>query len=301
MSERFPENDALADLVAEARSVATPDVSVTAQDIRSAVQADQRKGYLRWGAALAVAAAAVLALSLFGGDSPSPAEKSTPVVSTAEEPKPEPDPRVDQPRSAPTTEPEPPSPEPKQPEPVLALAKGISVQTERGPEPVIVSQWQIDIAAGVYRIAVAPEVESTFHVAHRGRVLDVDPGTELVIDDGKVDVVHGRAHWQDVTKPDKPDASTLAARAENEMARGDRTAAIHTLTRLAKSHPRASETRTGLVDLARLRTAAGDRDHARCAYELVLKRWPNASIAPDIRRALGRLGEGPSCRGLRPN
>ena len=315
MTDRFPENDALAKLVAQARSVPTPEVKVTAKEIRAAVKAEERKGYLRWGTGLAAAAAVLFAVSLFGGGSndadPATTTPASVAVTTPDE---QPDgktaePRGEEPEVTPTIpaieedgpRPDPTPTDPTPPVSKLALAEGITVTTESGTDPVVVSQWQIEVSAGVYRIAVETTVESTFHVKHRKRTLDVEPGTELVFDNGKIDIEHGRAHWQDEAKPDRPDAATLAARAEAEMASGDRAAAIKTLTRLARLHPRASETRTGLVDLARLRTAAGDRDHARCAYELALKRWPNASISTDIRRALDRLGEGRACKGLRPD
>lgn len=309
MTDRFPDNDALAKLVAQARSVPTPEVKVTAQEIRAAVKAEERNGYLRWGAGLAAAAAVLFAVSLVGGNSgdtdPATATPASVVVTTPDE---QPvDSHVEEPGVTPTipaVEMEPPRPEPTPTDPTptkLALAEGVTVTTESGTNPVVVSQWQIEVSAGVYRIAVEPTVESTFHIKHRKRTLDVEPGTELVFDNGEIDIEHGRAQWQDEDKQDRPSASTLAARAEAEMASGDRAAAIQTLTKLARLHPKASETRTGLVDLARLRTAAGDRDHARCAYELALKRWPNASITTDIRRALDRLGEGRACKGLRPN
>lgn len=311
MTDRFPENDALAKLVAQARSVPTPKVNVTAQEIRAAVKAEERKGYLRWGGGLAAAAAIVFAVSLFGGNASETEATTTTTPTSVAVTTPDEQPaetHVDEPGVTPTipaVEAEPPRPEPTPTDPPppteLALAEGITVTTESGTDPVVVSQWQIEVSAGVYRIAVETTVESTFHVKHRKRTLDVEPGTELVFDNGKFDIQRGRAHWQDEDKAERPSASMLAARAESEMASGDRAAAIQTLTKLARLHPRASETRTGLVDLARLRTAAGDRDHARCAYELALERWPNASIATDIRRALDRLGEGRACKGLRPN
>lgn len=305
MTDRFPDNDALAKLVAQARSVPTPKVSVRAEDIRAAVKAEERKGqWLRWGGGLAAAAAVLLAVSLVG-DSTDPTTETAPVTTpsvAAATPVDKPhvvEPRVDEPSPAPAVE-EPETPAPTKPAPKLAVADGITITTESGEDPVVVSQWQIEVSAGVYRIAVEPTVTSTFHVKHRERTLDVEPGTTVLFDDGRIEVEHGNAQWQDEAKADKPDASALAARAESEMAGGNRAAAIRTLTRLVRMYPRASETRTGLVDLARLRTATGDRDHARCAYELALQRWPNASIATDIRRALDRLGEGPACKGLRP-
>lgn len=106
----------------------------------------------------------------------------------------------------------------------------------------------------------------------------------------------------DGTKPTEPvlDADELARRAEKAMAarRGDE--AIALLTTLVRRFPRAPAAKAALLDLGRLLRDDGRPDEARCAYRLLVARWPSEAKAPEITRVLASLGDGPECRGLKP-
>ena len=95
-------------------------------------------------------------------------------------------------------------------------------------------------------------------------------------------------------------AAELSQRAEAEIGEGRPSAAIKTLTKIVRVHPRSAEARSALMDLGRLHRAAGSNDRARCAYTLYLQRWPMSSLDADVRRALNALGPGPACSGLTP-
>lgn len=96
------------------------------------------------------------------------------------------------------------------------------------------------------------------------------------------------------------DAAELARRAEAAMAARQRGEAIKLLTTLVRKFPKAPEAKTALLDLGRLLRDDGRPDHARCAYRLLVDRWPSEAKAPEITRVLASLGDGPKCRGLRP-
>lgn len=308
MNNEFPANHALAELVTRARAVPSPTVNVTVADVAAEVRA--RSVARRWPV-VAVFATAAAALVLFLGSTradKADAAPCRPAVAAAQRTAVQDPARpfVNVPRNAGAAA-SGPSDEALEPplvdhEPdVVRVARGITIATESGPEPVVVSTWRAEVAGGVYRIVVAADVESTFYVKHGQRTLDIEPDSSVTVNDGELTVAHGHARWhEEKSEASVPTASALAAQAERAITRGDRPAAILSLTTLARKHPRAAETRTGLVDLARLRAASGDPDRARCAYALALRRWPNASISTDIRHALKRLGDGTGCRGLRP-
>lgn len=79
---------------------------------------------------------------------------------------------------------------------------------------------------------------------------------------------------------------------------GKREQAVEIYRQLARKHPRASQTRTAVLDLARLLGADEHMDEARCAYQLYLQRWPESSVRGEVESRLERLGDGPGCRGL---
>lgn len=110
------------------------------------------------------------------------------------------------------------------------------------------------------------------------------------------------ASTDDDTKAAEPalDADELARRAEKAMAARRRDEAIALLTTLVRRFPKAPAAKAALLDLGRLLRDDGRPDHARCAYRLLVDRWPSEAKAPEITRVLASLGDGPECRGLKP-
>jgi hypothetical protein len=96
------------------------------------------------------------------------------------------------------------------------------------------------------------------------------------------------------------DAAELARRAEKAMAARQRDEAITLLSMLVRRFPKAPQAKAALLDLGRLLRDDGRPDHARCAYRLLVDRWPSEAKAPEVTRVLASLGEGPACRGLKP-
>jgi tetratricopeptide (TPR) repeat protein len=95
-------------------------------------------------------------------------------------------------------------------------------------------------------------------------------------------------------------AAELARLAERAMAERRRDDAIDLLATLVEHHPQAAEAKTALLDLGRLLRDADRPDEARCAYRLLVQRWPAESRTPELARVLASLGDGPRCRGLVP-
>lgn len=209
------------------------------------------------------------------------------------------------------------------------LANAVSVRTStmvevRGP-------WLIALDEGIHEL----EVEAT-----PGRVLRVslpDREFELVEGFATVEIVHGtaavRLHngvaaWvgedgqhsamtveqitltaDPATAPElvgsaAPTATQLAREAELLLAAGKSDKAENVLRRLLAEYPKASQTRSGLLDLARLLRNSRRHDEARCAYQVYLQRWPNSAVDTEVRSQLERLdsglGSGRGCRGLDP-
>ena len=106
----------------------------------------------------------------------------------------------------------------------------------------------------------------------------------------------------DKVEPRKPtpDASELARQAEEAMAQQRRGDAIRALRTLVRRYPSSSAARAALLDLGRLLRADGRRDEARCAYRQLVARWPSDPMRGEIDRVLESLGDGPDCKGLRP-
>lgn len=101
-------------------------------------------------------------------------------------------------------------------------------------------------------------------------------------------------------KPPRADADALAAAAERAMAERRTRDAIGLLETIVRSFSEHPATKTALLDLGRLRRAAGQPDHARCAYAAFRKRWPSDPMKGEVDKALAALGDGAACRGLRP-
>jgi outer membrane protein assembly factor BamD (BamD/ComL family) len=97
------------------------------------------------------------------------------------------------------------------------------------------------------------------------------------------------------------EAERLAVAAEDALARGDRAEAIAWLEKIVRKHSRSRQARAAMLDVARLRSAAGDRDGAACAYQRFLERYPNDEMRPDVNRRLGALDiSDVECRGIDP-
>lgn len=97
---------------------------------------------------------------------------------------------------------------------------------------------------------------------------------------------------------DPPRASELARAAERAMTEHRRRDAIRLLDTLVRKYPTHATAKVALLDLGRLLREAGRRDEARCAYQLLRRRWPHDSS--ELEQVLAGLGAGPECRGLRP-
>ncbi len=97
---------------------------------------------------------------------------------------------------------------------------------------------------------------------------------------------------------DPPRASELARAAERAMTEHRPRDAIRLLDTLVRKYPTHATAKVALLDLGRLLREAGRRDEARCAYQLLRRRWPHDSS--DLEQVIAGLGAGPECRGLRP-
>lgn len=139
------------------------------------------------------------------------------------------------------------------------------------------------------------EGRATIEVAPHGTAVKLHTGVAAWIDaDGTrtpIEVEHSQI--------DVDSAAALAREAERLLVAGQREQAIETLRRLVERYPHASQTRAAVLDLARLLAAAKRERHARCAYELYLERWPDSSVAAEVRAQLARLSKA-ECRGLEP-
>lgn len=128
----------------------------------------------------------------------------------------------------------------------------------------------------------------------------VEPAPESTVPESPAPIVAPPPDIVPAPRTERPGAAELARQAERAMAEHRRGDAIAALTQLVRLHGHTATGRTGLLDLARLLRDAGRRDEARCAYRSWIERWPGDDMRGDVDRALAALGEGPSCRGLRP-
>lgn len=220
--------------------------------------------------------------------------------------------------------------------PVLADGVRVVAAADETPTPTVLGPWEVGLAPGRYEVEVAdhpgPELLRARSAGgtvelHHGRVEIVVAGSATtatlregvatwIAPDGArsqltapaavaTDVATGTdATTTDVTPPNspaEPDVRLLARRAEDLLTAGKRDPAIKVLTQIVTQHPHEPAARGALLDLAPLLKAAGRVDEARCAYQLYLGRYAGkAQLADEVQKALGRLGEGPACRGLKP-
>ncbi len=105
----------------------------------------------------------------------------------------------------------------------------------------------------------------------------------------------------DATEPTHvTSAATLAREAERAMAERRRDDALALLGTIVRKYPRHPAAKAALLDLGRLYRDAGRTDEARCAYQMLARRWPDGPGSDEVGAVLGALGAGPRCRGLRP-
>ena len=302
-------------LVDAARAQPTPLASLDAETLHAAWRAHRARRRARI-ATLAVAAAVLLGLAALTPrllePTPSPSESSGTVAETREPAPPTTQPSSDRaPETTVTPEDAPPR-----------LAAGVEVTRLPGTDPAAAveitgahalrlpaGEWSVDshvsetvevgipdgtleLHGGHVQVRVAADVahaevlrDEVIHVDLEGRRTPLHPGAPT-----------------DAATPSRarPTAEALAAEAEAHLAAGDRAQAIASLRRLVTTYPRSATARTGLIDLGRLLEASGRKDEARCAYAVFLERWPGHALSGDVSRASTALGEGPACKGLRP-
>lgn len=295
-TEDVVENSQLRALVELARAQRPPELHVTIEDVwrRGDAQRGRGRGWIVAGAvAMAAALAAFIAMSpgdaelVEPGTAPAQASKVVePAVESGQVSEHEDD-RSEIAKQDPIEPETSPIPEP---EPELALADGVVFEPLGDADPAtILSNWRVAVAAGRYRVET-PSGGAVLEIVVGPRVTRIQPGSKLTFDASRGDGV----------EIEEPTAAELAQQAEHAMAEGRRGDAIRALTKLVRRHPQSAQARAGLVDLARLHKADGAWDRARCAYELYLDRFPNASLRPEVERALHKLGEGKACNGLAP-
>jgi hypothetical protein len=198
----------------------------------------------------------------------------------------------------------------------------------RSTAPVEVrGAWSIALHEGTHEIEVDPVPGHALEIDLPDRVLELIEGAvtvEFVGDEAAVRLHNGVASWvdedgqraqisveqllepsaesdeADANRPLVPTAAELARSAEQLLAAGKRDEAIAIYRQLVRKHPRASQTRAAVLDLARLLRVEDHEDEARCAYRLYLERWPESSVRSEVESQLERLGPGPRCRGLTP-
>ncbi len=192
------------------------------------------------------------------------------------------------------------------------------------PSPTVLGAWEVALGSGHYSVEVDEHTgsEALQLRAHDG-VLELHHGRVLMIVGAahtEVALQHGVGVWiapdghrEPLTATTEalapapiagavvPDVSALARRAEELLTAGKRDAAIKQLSQIVTVYPQHPTARAALLDLAPLLGAVGRVDEARCAYRLYLARYPGKQqLADQVAKALARLGEGGSCRGLKP-
>ena len=206
------------------------------------------------------------------------------------------------------------------------LASAVSLRTNAAVE--IHGPWSIALGEGEHELAMRSTPGRSLRVTLPDRELELVEGRALVqVVEGSsvVRLEVGVAAWigpgeqrtlisverselevptkatsANTRDPRPPSAAQLAREAEARLAAGKTGAAIAILRQLVATHPRASPTRAGLLDLARLLRKTQQVDAARCAYTVYLQRWPGSAVDAEVRSQLAQLGEGPGCRGLDP-
>ncbi|MFO7566979.1 MAG: tetratricopeptide repeat protein [Enhygromyxa sp.] len=207
-------------------------------------------------------------------------------------------------------------------EPILASA--VRVRSTASLE--VRDAWSVVLGEGVHEIEVDAREGHALMIELPGRKLELIAGSltvEVVEGSPAVRLHNGVAAWIDEhdqrtsisverleLEPEPadpsaadvaaPSAATLAREADLRLEAGKREQAIELYRQLVRKHPRASQSRAALLDLARLLRSSGRPDEARCAYQLYLERWPKSAVRGEVEAQLRRLGEGPRCRGLSP-
>ncbi|HVI00107.1 MAG TPA: tetratricopeptide repeat protein [Enhygromyxa sp.] len=211
-----------------------------------------------------------------------------------------------------------------------ALANAVRMRSTAPVE--VLGPWSIALHEGTHELEVDAVADHALTIALPGRTLELLEGSmtiEFVGHEAAVRLHTGVAAWvaedgqrsqisvehfeldapqpesnateDDPSRPLAPSAAELARSAEQALAAGKRVEAVTLYRQLIRKHPRASQTRAAVLDLARLLRVGGQTDEARCAYRLYLERWPDSSVRAEVEAQLDRLGEGPRCRGLRPS
>lgn len=217
------------------------------------------------------------------------------------------------------------------PAPALALHPAIHVASST-EAPHVLGPWTIALRGGEHAVRVEPSPDHALRIELPERALELVHGElEVQIVNGVdaapyvvVRLESGVAAWiaEDGTRTQieveridvpvrdltvttevantEPSAAELARKAEQQLLAGAREDAIATLRKLVRKFPRTPQARTALLDLARQERIAGRPDRARCAYLLYVERWPHSEVRSEIDKQLGKLGEGPTCKGLDP-
>lgn len=303
--------------VEAARTQKIAGTRVTAESVQAGLEHSRRRSQAQrmlWVSGAGAVAASVSVLALLGplwwGD-----ERGSPATRASEAAQIE----VVQPDPAPTTATEGATSE-------RQLAAAVRLRSTGSPE--IRDAWSVALGEGTHEIELQREpgqAKTPLRIDLPGRALELIEGSatiEVVGHDAAVRLHIGVAVWigpdgrrtqieveqlvgaideetEAVDKPDIESAASLARQADQSLAAGEREQAIATLRRLVELHPRASQTRAAVLDLARLLAATGRERQARCAYELYLDRWPNSAITAEVEAQLARL-EPATCRGLVP-
>ncbi len=308
-------NAGLRALVDAARGEPTPSVRVGVDAIHDGWR-QRRQSRRRLGLGIVAAAGLtglVVASTWSRGDLPAstPSSASSGDLAAVTAPRPQPS---SEPHSAGRSidAPAPGQPEVATPEAPIRLASGVTVASlPPGTAADVLGPRRVRLPDG--RWEIRNDTEQPMEVVLSDGRLELRTAVVVVVVAGQastVEVQQGLVEW---TRPDgevrtlrpprsepRASAGTLAQRAEDQLAAGDKSGAIATLRRLITSYPRASASRTGLIDLARLLEGRGRADEARCAYGLFLRRWPGDALGGDVVRAHRALGSGPECDGLRP-
>jgi len=299
MKEDFPLDPRLRALAHLAAAQPVPRIRVTIEDVRRTARVRARARSRTTASVLTVAAIAAAAVVWFRPLHHSPTVSPTETIvsddiSIAIRP-----PHSTIAPMAPPVEREVEGP---QPPPTLATLVTLEV-IGNAPPPVILDPWSVSVTAGDYHIRVAAAAESELWVQTTMHRYSVGPGSDVRLEVDGQGRIRSRAF--DSQRPSEPrqvprGAAQLANAAEEAMAKRQPVRAIQLLRELAVAHPRSPETQTGLVDLARLELAHGDSDRGYCAYRLFLDHSPDASVRPEVERALRKFATPPTCRGLTP-